>query len=132
MYSFEQNHCKCFVAKLDGYPGSAELSRIDNEFVKLYLQTDVVGTWYYFNRLIVHPKIRNKWVATQLMEQVVIWADKERVNILNEVNPYGDLNRKQLVRFYERFGFEQVNHLIVGKRPTEMNIPPLLVRREQK
>jgi GNAT superfamily N-acetyltransferase len=115
MYSIEQNHCKCFVIKMDGYPGSAELSRIDNEFVKSYLQTDVVGTWYYFNRLVVYPKIRNKGMAALLMKQVVSWADREKVNIFNEVNPYGDLDMDQLIKFYSRFGFEQCNDILIRR-----------------
>ena len=41
------------------------------------------------------------------MNQVVEWADKESVSILNEVSPYGDLNMNQLVKFYEGFGFVQ-------------------------
>ena len=87
----------------------AELSFFDNESVELYLNNDKIdGKWYFFNRLNVPKEIRNLGIAKQLMEQVVEWADKENVNILNVVNPYGDLNMEKLERFYEKFGFIKI------------------------
>lgn len=98
-----------FVIKKDGYPATAELSKIDNKLAKDYLQTDVNGTWYYFNRLVVYPKIRNKGLATRLMKLIIDWADAEKISILNEINPYGDLDMGQLIRFYAKFGFKKHN-----------------------
>jgi hypothetical protein len=39
------------------------------------------------------------------MEQVVEWADTEKIEILLEINPYGALDYIQLQNFYKRFGF---------------------------
>ena len=105
-----QGYCKIFVIKEDGYSATAELSKIDNKLVKDYLQINVDGTWYYFNRLFVTQKIRGKGLATRLMNQVIGWADTEKINILNEINPYGDLNLDQLISFYKKFGFKQHNN----------------------
>lgn len=61
---------------------------------------------YYFNRLIVDKKLRGQGLSIKLMNQVVEWADKEKIIILLEINPYGDLGYLQLAQFYMRFGFE--------------------------
>lgn len=64
--------------------------------------------WWFFNRLFVPEKLRRRGLATKLMEQVVTWADQEKINILNTINPYGDLNLEQLIHFYSKYGFVQV------------------------
>ena len=78
---------------IEGYQmGIAEISRIDS------------GEWY-FNRLNVPVTMRNKGVATSLMKQLIIEADKKGITIVCDINPYGDLNKKQLQEFYKKFGF---------------------------
>lgn len=67
------------------------------------------NTTYYFNRLIVDKKLRGQGLSIKLMNQVVEWADTEKIEILLEINPYGNLDYLQLAQFYERFGFEWKN-----------------------
>jgi len=67
---------------------------------------DRPDTTYYFNRLIVDKKLRGQGLSIKLMNQVVEWADTEKIKILLEINPYGDLGYLQLAQFYMRFGFE--------------------------
>ena len=110
---------KTFVIKEGMYAATADLMKICSEFVRSFLQTDdVTGTWYYFNRLLVNKNIRGRGLATKLMSRVIFWADTENINILNELNPYGDLNMDQLISFYKKFGFKQPNNNI-----------PLMIRR---
>jgi GNAT superfamily N-acetyltransferase len=63
-------------------------------------------TWYYFNRLNVPEKIRNRGIATELMNELVDWADLEEINILLDINPYGDMSYNDLKKFYKKFGFK--------------------------
>lgn len=71
--------------------------------------------WFYFNRLFVPRKIRRRGIASKLLEQLVIWADNEKVNIYLPINPYGDeeygLDLEGLVELYSKYGFK----LIQGK-----------------
>jgi GNAT superfamily N-acetyltransferase len=60
---------------------------------------------YYFNRLIVDRKLRGRGLSIKLMNQVVEWADKNNIEIILQINPYGELDYLQLSQFYERFGF---------------------------
>ena len=62
------------------------------------------GEWY-FNRLSVPISMRNKGIATLLMTNFQNEIDKKKAVVVCDVNPYGDLNRKQLNTFYKKFGF---------------------------
>jgi GNAT superfamily N-acetyltransferase len=59
----------------------------------------------YVNRLIVAEKIRGRGIATALMNKLIAEADILGVNILLEINAYGDLTTEQLIVFYKEFGF---------------------------
>lgn len=87
----------------------AELSRISNDVVEMYLKTKVVGEWYYFNRLIVAKEVRGQGIATELLFELAKWADKKKKNILNEINPYGDLSLNNLISLYKKIGFVSTN-----------------------
>lgn len=102
------DNTKSFNIKKGIHLASAELSKMENKDVAMYLKSikDTAEVWY-FNRLIVPPIMRKKGVANKLLQQVAEWADIEEVTILNTVSPYGDLNMKQLIKLYSKFGFEQ-------------------------
>ena len=87
---------KTFQIIKDHARSAAELSEISGRPNKTY----------YFNRLIVDQKLRGTGISVKLMKQVVEWADQEKIEILLEINPYGNLDYLQLAQFYERFGFE--------------------------
>jgi len=109
---------KTFVIKRGFRGGTAELSDMSLEIVSDTLGIEAKGNWSFFNRLVVPKELRGEGLATELMKQVTQWADKKKVNILNGVNPYGDLSLKQLIAFYGKFGF---------KAPNKKN-PEILVR----
>lgn len=102
---FENNHL-----------GSAELSQINPSLFSELISCPDKNLWVFFNRLFVNENIRNRKVATRLMQQVVEWATDNKINIIIEVNPYGDLDFDQLVRFYKKFDFEQVNTNVMIRR----------------
>jgi len=60
---------------------------------------------WFFNRLFVHEKMRNQGVGTMLMSELVRVLDEDKIVLVNEVNPYGDLDYNQLVSFYKKYGF---------------------------
>lgn len=88
---------------------SAELSIIyDTNIISDAIKRvpDSTEIWYYFNRLIVPMKVRNKKLSSQLLRQVAEWSDQEKFNIFLEINPYGNLNLKHLIQLYGKFGFK--------------------------
>lgn len=61
--------------------------------------------WFFFNRLNTPARIRKQGFAAKLMDEVVGWADDKKINIINTINPYGDMNMTQLITFYKKYGF---------------------------
>ena len=71
---------------------------------------------YYFHRLFVREKYRNKGWATRLMEEILSKCDEKGIEVLLEINPYtDDIDYQRLEDFYKRFGFEKVDHYYVRK-----------------
>lgn len=98
------------------YLGTAELSQINPSLFSELTPCLNTHPWVYFNRLSVNENIRKQKIATQLMQQVIEWANNDKINIILEVNPYGDLNLEQLIKFYKKFDFEQVNTNVMIRR----------------
>lgn len=65
------------------------------------------GNEWYFNRLIVHESMRNKGIAKILMNELIEILDNKQIILINDINPYGDLNFKQLVKFYNKYNFKK-------------------------
>ncbi len=86
------NNYACFHIIESSRRAVAELSQIKDKL-------------YYFNRLLVDEKIRNKGYAHKLLQAVIKWANQEKIIILLDINPYGDLNYNQLLKFYFKYGF---------------------------
>lgn len=59
----------------------------------------------YVNRVIVPKEIRNKGIATQMMNELIKKSDEKQINLILEINAYGDLNEDKLKEFYGKFGF---------------------------
>lgn len=60
---------------------------------------------YYFNRLIVHQSLRNKGIASALMNKLIEVLDCNKITLICDINPYGDLDLNQLITFYGKYGF---------------------------
>jgi len=88
--------------------------------IPVSLIADVVknpeGTWVYFNRLNVPPVMRRKGIAKKLLMEMVDWADQDKISIYVDINPYGDLNLRQLVSLYGKFGFIPLNNHTMVRR----------------
>lgn len=101
----------------DRYLAVAELSRLENTqpiIVKLNLPNSH-ETWYFFNRIRVPDAVQGRGYGTELIKQVISWADASAVNIYNPVNPYGRLDLYALRKFYGKYGF-----LLCPDRKSEM------------
>jgi GNAT superfamily N-acetyltransferase len=106
------------------HPESKTFSHMEQHHIALcelsYFKEDVVeylpqhgrilleGVWYYFNRLMVPPKMRNKGIAKKLLQEMCNWANTDKVSIWLDINPYGDLDLHQLINLYSKFDFQQI------------------------
>ena len=110
-YLNEIEDSKSFFEKPDDRPyiGQAELSKIDNDIIQGAVKFKVEGVWFYFNRLIVPKQLRGQGLSKLLLQQVIDWADINKINIFNDINPYGALNLKQLIDLYSRYGFKKIS-----------------------
>ena len=91
---------------------SKTFSHIEGSYIALcelsiYQSHKLEGVWYYFNRLSVPPKLRKKGIAKKLLGEMCEWADDKEINIWLDINPYGDLDLRQLISLYSKFGFKQ-------------------------
>lgn len=77
-----------------------------SEYADIY---NLRGNVWYFNRINVPKQLRNSGLATKMMKELVTIMKQEKIIMICDVNPYGDLNEKQLKRFYEKFGFKNSN-----------------------
>lgn len=87
--------------KVDNYPSQVNTMYIDEKFYGI--------KGLYVNRLIVAEPVRGRGIATKLMEALVEKADEKQINVVLEINAYGDLNRDELEVFYGKFGFNKSN-----------------------
>ncbi len=100
--------------------GIAHLSLIpsDHSLGSWWLDQQHQGnTWFYFNRLFVAKKIRGRGIATEIMQQIIRIADEKQITIYCPVNPYGHLNLRQCIKFYSKYGFEQIGERTVIRKP---------------
>ena len=97
---------------------SAELSHfiIDLDIPSVNLNQPI----YYFNRLIVPPKVRNRGISKLLLQQVADWADQEKINIINEINPYGNLTLNHLIHLYKKYGFTLIRKNLMIRKYKEI------------
>ena len=64
---------------------------------------------YEVNRISVLAPHRGKGIGRKLMEEMLQNADREQVSLVLDINPYGDMNFKQLEAWYGRLGFKFSN-----------------------
>lgn len=68
---------------------------------------------YWFSRLNVPVRERNKGIAAELLTEAFAWAKEEDVTIVCIPNSYGDLNPRQLENFYLKHGFVKIDNILV-------------------
>jgi len=85
--------------------------------------------WFIITRLNVPKPHRGKGLARKLMQLVCDDFDLHGYGILLEVAPSDGLGYKQLVKFYNKFGFKLHTRLgIMTRHPSLQNragVPPL-------
>ena len=101
------------VVALDEGIGSAELSDLGSMITIKGLDNPV----YYFNRIKVEKRLQGKGKGKELMIEVCRLADKHGITIINELNPYGNRDMKDLKSFFRASGFKtfQLENTMVRK-----------------
>jgi len=79
--------------------------------------TKVGDGWFYFNRIFVPQDLRGRGIATAMMEKVAELLDARGSEAVIEVNPYGNLDFEQLVKFYEKWGAEMTEKGYMVRKP---------------
>lgn len=64
---------------------------------------------WYFNRLFVHPKYRNKKYGTKLLTELLKIVKEKNTVLHMDINPYGEMSYQQLEAFYLKHGFIKYN-----------------------
>jgi predicted GNAT family N-acyltransferase len=104
-----ENHSTS-IANLDYLPGIIDhFTDIKQFLISKDLSKRIDEPWYWFARLNVHKKVRGYGWGNTFMEHITRAADENKFNIINMTNPYGDMNSKELVSFYKKFGFINYN-----------------------
>ncbi len=65
------------------------------------------GKVYYFNRIKVRRELEGTGEGKALMIEVCKVADKHKITIFNELNPYGGRDMESLKSFFRSSGFEK-------------------------
>ena len=80
-------------------------------------------TWYYFNRLVIPTKFRNRGNGHKLMKKVIEWADQNKISIYLDASPYdGPEALPKLISFYFKHGFTLWQYNVMLRLAT--NMPP--------
>lgn len=62
----------------------------------------------YFNRINVPKGMTQKGLGTAMLKKLLDTVKSNNWALICEVNPYGDLNRDQLIKWYVKHGFVMV------------------------
>lgn len=107
---------KTFSYKQEPYIALAELTETLHGYSLVTGEYANVKTWF-FNRLNVPKQMRGQGIGRNLLKQVIEWADKEDITIINTVNTYADspLTDDQTIAFYLRYGFQTTSftHVLI-------------------
>tara|TARA_Y100000310_G_C20694347_1_gene824436 strand:+ start:3195 stop:3581 length:387 start_codon:yes stop_codon:yes gene_type:complete len=96
---------------------TAELSRMGKKSVDMYnkdFDMDLKEPVFYFNR--IKAREEGKGEGTLMMKELIKILDEKKVTVINELNPYGNLNLEDLQKFYSKYGFvKKQDHLMIRK-----------------
>lgn len=57
----------------------------------------------------VHPFIRKKGYAHEIMRMVIAYANRNKMTLRLRVQSYGKMRNRALYEFYARYGFKRIN-----------------------
>lgn len=60
----------------------------------------------YFNRVFVHPEVRNNGIGTKLVKRMLELVDGYDLPLCCDINSYGDLDYDALYQWYLNLGFK--------------------------
>ncbi len=79
--------------------------------------TDNGDGTYEVNRVFTPREHRQEGGATAVLTAAIRDADRERITLRLWINPYGDMNRRQLAAFYRAHGFTSDRRGIFTRPP---------------
>lgn len=68
-------------------------------------------------RFVVSEQYRNQGIGTAIFKTFIEYADKMGYYLDLGINPYGDLTYDQLQKFYEKFGFTEIEEGLFFRVP---------------
>lgn len=111
-YLIESNTIAISELTLLGDLGKDYADMIKNKKDKtLFLKEfENVNKVYFFSRLNVPAKLRGQGLGHLLMQKTLEFCETNNAMLINTVNPYGDMNLKELNDFYKKCGMKLVNN----------------------
>lgn len=97
---------------------TAELSRLEKQSVDMYnkdFNMDLKEPVFYFNR--IKAREEGKGEGTLMMKELIKILDEKKVTVINELNPYGNLNLEDLQKFYSKYGFVKKQDQLMIRKP---------------
>lgn len=80
---------------------------IDHQSWAIVDVSEIGDLLYEVNRINVPRRWRGRGIARKLVTKVLEDADREKITLVLDINPYGDMDYKALKAWYERLGFSQ-------------------------
>lgn len=78
---------------------------------------------YWFGRIYVMPDKRNQGEGTLLLRKICEIADEKQFAIFLGINAYGDLNTKQLRKWYSKYGWTYLKKGMMLRLPQKQKKP---------
>ena len=110
---------ECMLCSQNRSAGTASLSLSDKHLLNHlgYLIPDSEYQLFYFNRIFVPTQFRGHGLGSFLLEKVIDFARREKKAIINEINPYGEMDLEELTDFFVRHGFKVLKEGVVYWSP---------------
>lgn len=87
---------------------SLRVAVLDTQPIDVDLASMIGPGGFMITRINVPPRYRGRGHGSELLQMVCEDADYEGVSLVLEINPYGDMTYDQLLSWYSRYGFVQL------------------------
>jgi hypothetical protein len=94
-----------------------ELDRMDNFLIESFSTLDLTPPVFWFSRLKAFKEGEGE--GSFLMSELCKILDEKQATVVNIINPYGKMSRKNLTNFYKKYGFKDCNGVMI-RRPQKL------------